>query len=355
MNILFTNSAKQYGGNERWLCTTANALSELGHKIFFAGRNQLLHDKLNKEIQIFNMPFKHELDKKTSSEIIKVINEKNINLLFPTKRKENYLLGKIGKRLNLPVVFRLGIYRHIKKIDLPQRFVYRQMPDKIIVNAKAIKDYLVEDKVADSSKIEVLYNGYTFNDEVSPYPIHKSEGKLLIATAGRLAAQKGYDLLLEAVNILKTKRQDFEIVIAGDGGARGVYEQYIKENGLENHVTLLGHIDNVRGLFDRADFVIIPSRSEGIPNTLFEAWSLRKPVLAANSSGIPEAINHNENGYLFELSPNEIAKAIDEAITSQEKFGDFGLAGYDTLVEKFTLDKMLTKLLQIFEELIESK
>lgn len=355
MNILFTNSAQKFGGIEKWLCTTANALSELGHKIFFAGKNELIYDKLNKEIQIYKIPFKHGFDNKTSNEIIKIVNEKNIDLLFPTKRKEQYILGKIGKKLNIPVVFRLGIYRHIKKIDIPQRFVFKNMPDKIIVNSKAIKNFLIDDNVADPEKIEVVYNGYTFESEVKPYPLDKPSDKFIIATAGNLESDKGFDLLLEAVNILKEKRQDFELVIAGEGSELHEYEQYIKKNNLQSYVTLLGQIENVRGLFDKADFVVIPSKSEGIPNTLFEAWSLRKPVLATNSAGLSEAIINNENGHLFDFEPQAMANSLNKALTNNEEFGDYGVAGYDTLMDQFTLDKMLTRLLNILENVTKNQ
>lgn len=354
MNILFTNSAKEYGGNERWLITAANALLEKGHNIFFAGRNDLLHEKLSDDIPKYIMPFKHEFDKKTSSQIIKLIKSNNIELLFPTKRKENYLLGSIGKKLNLPVVFRLGIFRPIRKIDLPQRYVYKNMSNKIIVNAKIIKDYLLDDKVAESEKIEVVYNGYKFDTLKGYIPLPNiAKDKFVFASAGRLAPQKGYDFLLKAVNILKEKSDKFVLLIAGDGPDKKEYEEFIQTNNISENVVLLGHIENVRSLFAQSNCVVIPSRAEGIPNTLMEAWSEKRAVIASNAAGIPEAVDNQKNGILVDLNEEQIASVMLKLLENPNLCDEYGIEGYNKLNSDFTMEKMIERLEQIFYSIVD--
>ena len=62
--------------------------------------------------------------------------------------------------------------------------------------------------------------------------------------------------------------------------------------------------------FSRADLVIIPSRSEGIPNTLFEAWMSKRPVIATNAGGISEVIDHGINGLICEPDSDQIFSTL---------------------------------------------
>ena len=90
--------------------------------------------------------------------------------------------------------------------------------------------------------------------------------------------------------------------IAGDGPERSRLQSLIKEWGLQERVTLLGHIARTRlpVLYDAADVVVLTSRSEGIPVVLMEAMARGKIVLAPAITGIPELIRAGETGFLYE-------------------------------------------------------
>lgn len=351
--IIFLNSSKEWGGNERWTVSACNALVNAGHEVVLAFRKDIFSDKLDSRVKLFYLPFKSEIDLKTYSLLHKFNKNFKADILFPTKRKDYAIAGFYSKFHFVKVIFRLGIMRKFKKRDFIQKYIYSHFPDKIIVNAEAIKQDLVSQNFIKPELIEVIYNGYNFDEKIHAYKLPKDiEHKFIFASAGRLAPQKGYDVLLKAVNILSKSNHDFHLIIAGEGSSRKDYEKYIKENSLENHVSLIGNISNVRGLFAASDAVIIPSRNEGIPNTLMEAWSVKKPVLAAKSAGIPEAIQSGENGLLFDLDENEIESAMLKIISNRENEHIFGEAGYNTLMEKFTLNKMTEHLEYVFEQIL---
>ena len=249
MKILISNSAKSWGGNELWSSSLANDFAERGHEVFFAFRTDIFKGRLSKRVNKIRLSFKHEFDFKTRREIFKISEACGIDLFLATKRKEYYILGKCGRSINIPVVFRLGIHRKIPRYDIPQRYVFRYFPDAVIVNAQAIKDELINDKLCPEEKIHVIYNGYDFPAEYESYQNGLPSGKFVFAAAGRLSSQKGYDLLLQACEILKKRTNNFFLAIAGEGPEHEEYQNFINSRNLQENVSLTGRIDNTRGFF----------------------------------------------------------------------------------------------------------
>lgn len=354
--ILFFNSSKEWGGNETWTVRACNALRERGHKVALSVRTDIFDGKLHPDIEIIKLAYRHEADMATYFSLAKFARKFKPDVFFPTKRKEYFIAGLLGRLLGVKVVIRLGIMRNISKSDLPQRFVYSGMPDKIVVNAQKIKDDLIEQRLVSDDKVHVIYNGYNFKEEVQKVELPAGlEGKFIFSSAGRLAPQKGYDILLKAARMVRGKSDNFAVVIAGEGSFRKEYENFINSNELQNHIILLGQIENVRGLFAASDAVLIPSRNEGIPNTLMEAWSVKKPVIAADAAGIPEAIESGRNGLLIELTEENLAKQMRILINTPELCTEYGNKGFQTLITKFTTDKMVRELEAIFDELVNTK
>ena len=113
-----------------------------------------------------------------------------------------------------------------------------------------------------------------------------------LLSVGRLQAVKDHAFLVRACAQLQVRGLDFECVIAGEGPERRHLESLIRKHGLEQKMTLLGHVarDQMASLYARADAVVLTSRSEGIPLVLMEAMALGKIVLAPAITGIPELV-----------------------------------------------------------------
>ena len=119
---------------------------------------------------------------------------------------------------------------------------------------------------------------------------------------GRLHAVKDHAFLVRACAQLHDRGVHFECSIAGDGPERRNLESLIRQCGLKERVTLLGHVprEQMDSLYDRADVVVLTSRSEGIPLVLMEAMARGKIVLAPAITGIPELVIAGQTGFLYE-------------------------------------------------------
>ncbi|HEY3974682.1 MAG TPA: glycosyltransferase family 4 protein [Candidatus Sulfotelmatobacter sp.] len=128
-----------------------------------------------------------------------------------------------------------------------------------------------------------------------------SEPPVLLAV-GRLHAVKDHAFLLRACAQLRDLNADFTCLIAGEGPERRQLEALIQKYGLQERVTLLGEVarSSMTALYDRADAVVLTSRSEGIPLVLMEAMARGKIVLAPAITGIPELVIPGETGFLYE-------------------------------------------------------
>ena len=156
----------------------------------------------------------------------------------------------------------------------------------------------------DPQKVLVARLGVDVCEELYPADLAKRcEGdEFRILTVGRLHAVKDHAFLVRACSGLAARRLNFQCDIAGDGPERKRLERMIPSCGLSGRVRLLGQVrhEEVNELYDRADLIVITSRSEGIPLVLMEAMARGKIVLAPAITGIPELIMAGETGFLYE-------------------------------------------------------
>jgi glycogen(starch) synthase len=144
-----------------------------------------------------------------------------------------------------------------------------------------------------------------------PEPLPIEAPRLLCL--GRLVRIKGFDLMLTALASIADRFPQARLVIAGDGPERSELERQIAELGLQAVVDMVGwvHPDEVPALMNTATLVVLPSRSEGLPQVAMEAGLMARPVAATRVGGLPEVIAHQQTGLLVEP---ENSAALAEAI-----------------------------------------
>jgi glycosyltransferase involved in cell wall biosynthesis len=113
---------------------------------------------------------------------------------------------------------------------------------------------------------------------------------------------KNHRFLLQACAILRDQGFSFHCRIVGEGPERPALEALIASSQLQAQVRLLGHLPRTElaGYYRDFDLVVLTSKSEGIPVVLMEAMSHEKLVLAPAITGIPELVQHQRNGFLYQ-------------------------------------------------------
>ncbi len=132
-----------------------------------------------------------------------------------------------------------------------------------------------------------------------------------ILAIGRLAKQKGFDLLLDAFHRSGLIQMGWSLTILGIGPERSALEQQAARLGISRAVTMPGFVD-VTPWLKQADLFVLSSRFEGFPNVLVEAMQMRRACISfACPSGPRELIESNRNGVLV---PVEDINGLSEAL-----------------------------------------
>lgn len=133
---------------------------------------------------------------------------------------------------------------------------------------------------------------------------------------GRLAPQKGYDVLLRALVLLRTHLQPNQIKIAGDGPERERLTMMTKDLQLEDYVEWLGELTQaqVREQLERADIFLLPSLYEGLSNAGLEALERGLPIILTQCGGLDLYIDSDTGWVVPPSDPAGLAEAILSAL-----------------------------------------
>ena len=193
-----------------------------------------------------------------------------------------------------------GVYKNISVFISPSKF----LRDKFY--ASNFKGSI--ECIANPLKIDKVETNKDQN--IKPY----------IFYAGRLAKEKGVDILIKAHALQKNKT---DLIIAGAGPEKINLQNMVDKFKVNKTVKFIGHqdIDNIYNLMAKAETVIIPSRCyENTPYSLREALELTRMVVCANVGGIIELAKNNQKASFFELNDKfDLANKIDLAIENSKK------------------------------------
>jgi glycosyltransferase involved in cell wall biosynthesis len=259
------------------------------------------------------------------------------------------ILGLPGARLaGVPV--RIGSRRELNpdksagQIRL-QRLAYR-CATKIVANSSAARAMLEQEGVA-SESIAVIPNGV----DVQPAPVRtpdRTRRPRTIVTVANLRPEKNHETLIAAAAMLVRDFPDLRFQIVGDGPRRHELEALVRERRLDQHVTFLGHREDVPRLLAEADIFVLPSRSEAFPNGALEAMAAGLPVIASAVGGLVDLIEPGRTGLLIDrANKDELADAIRRLLTSPHEAARLGDLARVTVIERYAFDRMV----RAFEDL----
>jgi len=177
----------------------------------------------------------------------------------------------------------------------------------------------------------------------------------LVGAIGRLSEEKGFDRLIQAVDVLVQQGVDVGLAIAGEGNRRAALESLISQRGLSERVQLLGHRSDVSDLYQAMDVFALSSIREGLPNVVLEAMALETPVVATRVAGVPRLICDGENGLLVDSGDaGQLAAAIGDLLARPQQREAFARAARKAIEERFSFRVRMEKVAAIYDELLRN-
>lgn len=154
-----------------------------------------------------------------------------------------------------------------------------------------------------------------------PTPPRTNTESPTVVCVGRLAPEKGQEILLEAVAALKAQGRSVRLRLVGDGPDRVWLETRASELGITSNVEFVGWVqpERLTEVYGQADLCVLSSLAEGVPVVLMEAMAMQIACVAPRITGIPELIDHGVNGMLFTAGDGaELSQQIGILLDSPE-------------------------------------
>jgi glycosyltransferase involved in cell wall biosynthesis len=197
-------------------------------------------------------------------------------------------------------------------------------------------------------KIVRVYNG---SDPVSRAANEQwpSKNGFTLIYVGRLEPVKNHALLLNAFRIALQSMPGLRLWMVGDGSERKTLESLAAELGITSQVTFWGQQLDVAPYFSAADAFIMSSRSEGLPMSLLQAFSLGLPAIVTDVGGMAEVVRLAQAGFTVSMTdPSEMAAAILRMASNDAERKQFSKSAETAFFTRFTLKTMVDAYMDIY-------
>lgn len=140
----------------------------------------------------------------------------------------------------------------------------------------------------------------------------------VIGSVGRLSAEKGFDVLIDAFALLAAQDDSLRLLLLGDGGLQQSLVKQINDLSLQNKVWLAGYRENAAAYIKDMALFVNSSYTEGLPITLLEAMRGETPIVASSVGGIPTLLKAGQLGALVRPGDKQqLALAMQEGLSQQ--------------------------------------
>jgi glycosyltransferase involved in cell wall biosynthesis len=197
-------------------------------------------------------------------------------------------------------------------------------------------------------KIVRVYNGANPVSRVAKEQWPQKSGFTLVYV-GRLEPVKNHALLLKAFRVALSSMPGLRLWMVGDGSERKTLESMAAELGIASQVTFWGQQLDVAPFFSAADAFIMSSKSEGLPMSLLQAFSLGLPAIVTDVGGMAEVVRLAQAGFTVPVTdPAGMAAAILRLAASDEERAQFSTNAKETFYSRFTLQAMTDAYMNLY-------
>jgi glycosyltransferase involved in cell wall biosynthesis len=182
-----------------------------------------------------------------------------------------------------------------------------------------------------------------------------NEGGVLVGHIGRFREEKGQVFLLQALRSVAERSPNARFLVVGGGTDLERIEKAAAAPPLAGRVAILGYQEDVRPYLAAMDIFVLPSQSEGMPNALMEAMSMRRACVATRVGGTRELLDDGHAGPLVDYGDREaLADRITELVEDAEKRRRFAFAARRRMEEVFSMERMMENYQSLYDEALAS-
>jgi len=323
MKIAIAMAATWTGGIERVVVTLANRWADSGHVVRIV---TLEHPGERPAFVLDDRVALEQLGLLQDSDSFYQAFQNNLGRVFALRRRLQHFTPDIvlaqGTVLSILTIL-AGIGQHWPTVATEQVHPAHDLLSRSWRSLRRIAYPFADALVVQTDDIaKWVETSWRLSAEVMPNPVdvarfsvalppEQRDRRQLIAV-GRLARQKGYDLLINAFARCARLNPAWDLVIYGDGPERAALETMIGSLGLSGRIILAGNTTTIEQAYAQADLLVHAARYEGYPNVIQEALAAGKPIIATDCPGATRQLLGD--GKYGVLVPNEDVGALEVAL-----------------------------------------
>jgi glycosyltransferase involved in cell wall biosynthesis len=313
---------------------------------------------------------KGKLDFSILFTMLRLLREKKVAIIQPFLTPATFftLLPAVINRTPVKIVTErggrrtkpgLGYSLYLRVEDWLTRFA-----NWVIPNSASGKEHLISRGIK-AARTKVIYNGINLQ-RLSP-DAHETEriraslglpaGGLVVGISASLTPSKDHVTFLRAAQLISREMPPVRFALLGDGPLRPGLENLTRELGIESKVIFLGNQTKVGPYVANFDVACLCSaEAEGCSNAVLEAMALGKPVVVTDAGGNRELVEDGKTGRLVSIrDPQALASAILSLLRQPEQAAEMGRRARETLLLRFSLDRMVHDYETLYEATIREK
>jgi glycosyltransferase involved in cell wall biosynthesis len=359
IRVLQVSSARAFGGGERHLADLARGLHERGHELLAALREgSPLRERLSflPEQNVYTLRLRNSLDITSGRKLARIARERGVDIIHAHVARD-YAPAAFAARF--APASRLVITRHVLfPLSRANRLVLSNV-SRVIAVSEPVARALHAQKIFDEDKVRVVENSVDLArfDRARAEAGPDTPGRpFRVGIIGELSVIKGQEEFVRAAALV---RKDFgervEFLIAGEDNSGGEYRtrvvRLVNELNLENHVRLLGRVEDVSSLFVKLDVVVSASYSESFGMAMAEAFACGVPVVATATAGARSLIEDGVSGLLVPRGDvRGLAAAVISLLSDEERRLALGAQARRSARERFSAERMVEATERVYEE-----
>lgn len=294
----------------------ANFLAEVDA---FLPSNQQRHFKL-KDRSIFDL--------KTLWKIYRFLRQEKFDIVYTHLFLTNLIVRALAVLSGVKVIisFEHSTYFNKNRWQIMVDRILKHFTQAVVVSTETVADFTREQQQLSSEQVVVIPNPLSIpaSESVNVDNLRQEFGinqnLITLVTIGRFSAEKGHNLLIEAVKQLTEDKAQF--LILGHGPLEKSLRQKVADLKLEERVKIIVAPDRAKEFLYLADALVLPSLREGQGLVAYEALLSGVPVISADLPALKEIIIEGENGLLFETGQaSALATVLDKFLSDSSLRG----------------------------------
>lgn len=303
-----------------------------------------------------------------------IIEKNNINVILNSNSKTGYSMLPYLKSKNpqIPIIDYVHMEEWYNRNGGYSRYsaMYESVIDKTLVCNENSRKILIDYFKRNKNEVETVYIGVdekTFDpekynkNEIKQKYLGAEKNKKVISYICRISEQKRPMLFLQVIAKLKETRQDFKVIVVGDGNLLSRMKEEAQKLNLGGDIIFTGNLQNTAEIYKISDLTVNCSIKEGLALTSYESLSMGVPVVSSDVGGQKELITDNV-GKIIKLRQNEkdfysedynkeeiieYVTSINEVLDNSDKYKQ---NCRQRILDGFTIDKMIEKMSNIIQD-----